>query len=105
MKQSSWGFGWGAGTGVTLALVALLIAEPVSTAVSNGESLGGWLNANLGHSIWLFAIVFTLYVLNLQRLNKLVSCDSELRDVEKVREPASVPRRVHFGNCRFLRRS
>ncbi len=81
MKPSSWGFGWGAGTGVTLALLALMIAEPVSTAVSSGESLGGWLNANLGHSIWLFAIVFILYVFNLRRLNKLINTDSQLRDV------------------------
>ena len=83
MKPSSWGFGWGAGTGVTLALLALLIAEPasVSTAVSSRESLGSWLNANLGHSIWLFTIVFILYVINLRRLNKLIKTDSQLRDV------------------------
>ena len=89
MKQSSWGFGWGAGTGIVLALVALLIAEPASMSdiaantseTYKRESLGSWLEANLGHSIWLFSAVFTLYVLNLRRLNKLVSGDSELRDV------------------------
>ncbi len=83
MKQGSWGFGWGAGIGVMLALLALLIAEPASesAAVTSGESLGSWLNANLGHSIWLFAIVFTLYVFNLRRLNKLINTDSQLRDV------------------------
>lgn len=83
MKQSSWGFGWGAGIGVMLALLALLIAEPASesAAVTSGESLGSWLNANLGHSIWLFVIVFTLYVFNLRRLNKLINTDSQLRDV------------------------
>lgn len=66
-----------------LALLALLIAEPASesAAATSGESLGSWLNANLGHSIWLFTIVFTLYVFNLRRLNKLINTDSQLRDV------------------------
>ncbi len=83
MKQSSWGFGWGAGTGIVLAIIALLIADPapVTAASATRESLRSWLDANLGHSIWLFAIVFTLYVFNLRRLSNLVNADSELRDV------------------------
>ncbi|MCZ6853997.1 MAG: hypothetical protein O7G86_08760 [Gammaproteobacteria bacterium] len=83
MKPGSWGFWWGAGTGIVLALIALLITEPTSGSAydSNRESLGSWLEANLGYSIWLFAIVFTLYVSNLHRLNKLVNAPSKLRDV------------------------
>jgi hypothetical protein len=69
----TWGFGWGAGTGVVLTLVALLIvAPPEPGAVSSRATLGAWIDANLGHSLWLFALVITLYLMNLTRLNRLL---------------------------------
>lgn len=71
--RSAWGFGWGAGTGIVLTLVALLIvAPPDPSAASSRVTLGAWLDANLGHSVWLFALVFTLYLMNLTRLNRLL---------------------------------
>ena len=74
MKANAWGFGWGAGAGVVLTLLALLLAAPSSELT--GESrlgLGQWLDINLGHSVWLFALVLTLYVLNLRRLTQLLA--------------------------------
>jgi hypothetical protein len=71
--RSAWGFGWGAGTGVVLTLVALLIvAPPEPGAASSRATLGAWIDANLGHSVWLFALVVTLYLMNLTRLNRLL---------------------------------
>jgi hypothetical protein len=68
-----WGFAWGAGTGVVLTLIALLIVAPPDPAdASSRVTLGGWLDANLGQSVWLFALTLTLYVMNLTRLNRLL---------------------------------
>ncbi|MEJ2088033.1 MAG: hypothetical protein P8Y69_06090 [Gammaproteobacteria bacterium] len=71
-RRSAWGFGWGAGTGIVLTLVALLIVAPPDTAASSRATLGAWIDANLGHSVWLFALVLTLYLMNLTRLNRLL---------------------------------
>ena len=69
----TWGFGWGAGTGIVLTLIALLIVSPPDPALaSSRESLGAWLDANLGHSVWLFALILTVFLMNLTRLNKLL---------------------------------
>lgn len=71
---SVWGFGWGAGTGIVLTLVALLIvAPPDPSDASSRATLGAWLDANLGHSVWLFALILTVYLLNLTRLNRLLN--------------------------------
>ncbi len=81
MRQRTWGFGWGAGTGVMLALVALLIVDPGShTAGSSHETLGSWLTVNLGHSTWLFAIVFTLYAFNMRQLNSLLGAEDRTQN-------------------------
>lgn len=72
-RSGSWGFAWGAGTGIVLTLVALLIVAPQEPdLVSSRATLGSWIDANLGHSVWLFAITLTLYVMNLTRLNRLL---------------------------------
>lgn len=69
----TWGFGWGAGTGIVLTLIALLIVSPPDPSLtSSRESLGAWLDANLGHSVWLFALILTVFLLNLTRLNRLL---------------------------------
>ncbi len=69
----TWGFGWGAGTGIVLTLIALLIvAPPDPSLTSSRESLGSWLDANLGHSVWLFALILTVFLMNLTRLNRLL---------------------------------
>jgi hypothetical protein len=75
VKQGAWGFGWGAGIGVVLTLLALLLVDPnlaLPHDAGSRASLGQWLELNLGHSVWLFALVITLYVLNLRRLNQLL---------------------------------
>ena len=69
----TWGFGWGAGTGIVLTLIALLIVSPPDPSLaSSRESLGAWLDANLGHSVWLFALILTVFLMNLTRLNRLL---------------------------------
>lgn len=75
MKQGAWGFGWGAGAGIVLTLLALLLVDSgagIASHIGSRVSLGHWLDLNLGHSVWLFALVLTLYVLNLRRLNHLL---------------------------------
>jgi hypothetical protein len=82
VNARAWGFGWGAGIGVMLALVALLLVEPpAAEGLSSRASLGGWIAANLGHSVWLFGVVLTLYLMNLFRLRTILEEDTALTDV------------------------
>lgn len=71
VKQTTWGFGWGAVAGVVLTLLSLLLIGPSGSEASRA-SIGAWLDLNLGHSAWLFALVLTLYALNLRRLMQLL---------------------------------
>ncbi len=75
--QRGWGFGWGAGTGIVLTLLALLMVAPPEAAVSSRASVGGWIDANLGHSVWLFAVILTVYVMNLTRLHRILDDHQE----------------------------
>ena len=43
-------------------------ALPGVPLVFAGLFLGAWIDGNLGHSVWLFALVITLYLMNLTRL-------------------------------------
>lgn len=82
MNARAWGFGWGAGIGVMLALVALLLVEPpVAEEISSRATLGGWIVANLGHSVWLFGVVLTLYLMNLFRLRTILEDEASMSDV------------------------
>ena len=68
----SWGFAWGAATGVVLTLLALILTP--GTEVPGGSAgIGAWLDANLGYSVWLFALILGLYLMNLTRLNRLLA--------------------------------
>ncbi len=81
MRQGTWGFAWGASAGAILALVALLIVDAGAyTTAANRESLGSWLAVNLGHSTWLFAIVFTLYALNVRQLYRILHTEDATRN-------------------------
>ncbi len=81
----AWGFGWGAGIGVMLALLALTLADPTPlTSASSRATLGAWLVLNLGHSVWLFGVVLTLYLMNLFRLRALLDGEPPLRDVAEL---------------------
>lgn len=93
MKDSAWGFGWGAGTGVVLAFVALLVVDPgfESTAGgSAGSSVGQWLDVNLGYSVWLFAVVLTLYVFNLRRLHQLLQGSPAVKHIVELDQLSDV---------------
>ena len=93
MKDSAWGFGWGAGTGIVLAFVALLVVDPgfeVAPGSNDHASLGKWLDVNLGYSVWLFAIVLTLYVFNLRRLNQLLQGESTLKHIVELDQLSDV---------------
>lgn len=82
MTTRAWGFGWGAGIGVVLALIALLLVEPPElSGVSSRATLGSWIVVNLGHSVWLFGVVLTLYLMNLFRLRAILDADPPLSDV------------------------
>lgn len=72
-RAQTWGFGWGTGTGIVLTLIALvIIAPPDPSAASSRASLGAWIDANLSHSVWLFALILTVFLMNLTRLNRLL---------------------------------
>jgi hypothetical protein len=93
VKDSAWGFGWGAGTGIVLMFVALLVVDPAFEVSSDGSartSLGLWLDLNLGYSVWLFALVLTLYVLNLRRLNQLLEGEPPPRHVVELDQLSDV---------------
>lgn len=78
---SRFGFGWGIGSGVVLAFVALLIAAPADPDDASRALLGSWLTTNLGHSIWLFGVVFTLFMMNLHQLRQILTGSPALREV------------------------
>jgi hypothetical protein len=81
----AWGFGWGAGIGVMLALLALTLADPTpAMPASSRATLGAWLVLNLGHSVWLFGVVLTLYLMNLFRLRALLDDEPALKDVAEL---------------------
>ncbi|HEY5646555.1 MAG TPA: hypothetical protein VIS76_11460 [Pseudomonadales bacterium] len=75
-ESGTWGFAWGAGTGIVLTLVALLIVAPAEPDLAPARvDLGSWIDTNLGHSCWLFAVTLALYLMNLSRLNRLLGSD------------------------------
>jgi hypothetical protein len=93
MKGLAWGFGWGAGSGVVLTLVALLVMEPLAVMVSREASVLSpqqWLTSNLGHSVWLFAIVVVVYTLNLNRLHRLLDGAPSAREVGELDQLSDV---------------
>jgi hypothetical protein len=93
MRNSAWGFGWGAGTGIVLAFVALLVVDPGFEPAAHSSaraSLGQWLDVNLGYSVWLFALVLTLYVFNLRRLNQLLEGESTLKHIVELDQLSDV---------------
>lgn len=82
MSSRVWGFGWGACTGIVLALIALLLIDPPQAdAASSRATLGAWVAANLGHSVWFFAIVLTVFLMNLSRLHKILGDEPPLHHV------------------------
>ncbi|MEM1231636.1 MAG: hypothetical protein AAGI15_13925 [Pseudomonadota bacterium] len=73
------GFGGGALIGAALTALALYLdAAPLEALARVDRS---WVELNLGTSVWLFAIVLALFVVNLTRLSQLLG--------EPAGEPAS----------------
>jgi hypothetical protein len=65
-----------------LALIALLLIDPPQAdATSSRATLGAWVAANLGHSVWFFAIVLTVFLMNLSRLHKILGDEPPLHHV------------------------
>jgi len=83
--RSSWGFGWGVAAGIALALVALLTTQPNPAATPDG-AVAAWLQRNLGHSVWFFAIVIVLFGLKLRRLMELLHDKDAEHDAREVVE-------------------
>ncbi len=52
--------------------------------------MGHWLQLNLGHSAWLFALVLTLYAANLLRLSRLLAGGPDLKVVVKLDQLSDV---------------
>lgn len=97
---ATWGFGLGVGVGVIIALIALVVVEPGSEISVDGSTrayVGQWLEVNLGHSVWLFGVVLTLYVLNLRRLRQLLDGDPEFRQVVELDQLSDVWTHLFVG--------
>jgi hypothetical protein len=94
----TWGFGVGTGVGVALALVAIVLSGAQSVDGAAGTNpLGEWIVANLGASVWLFAVVLTLYVFNLYRLWVLLRGPVEHREVVAVNQRLDVCIQLFVG--------
>ncbi|NIP15190.1 MAG: hypothetical protein GWM88_10910 [Pseudomonadales bacterium] len=81
-------FAGGVAAGVALAVVALGVAG--AGVGSDVAPVGHWLQLNLGHSAWLFALVLTLYAANLLRLSRLLAGGPDLKVVVKLDQLSDV---------------
>lgn len=97
VKTRTWGFGVGAGLGIVLATLALTIAGPAAMFAETQTALGAWLDANLGRSVWLFAIVLTLYGLNLHRLKGLLAVTPTQKEVVELDQLIDVWTHLFIG--------
>jgi hypothetical protein len=94
----TWGFGVGTGVGVALALVAIVLSGAQSVdGVPATSPFSEWIVANLGSSVWLFAVVLTLYVFNLYRLRMLLRGPVEPREVVEVNQLVDVWTQLFVG--------
>lgn len=57
------------GTGVGISLTGLALYGQNRLSPSGIDSVGNWLQINLGHSIWLFAAVALLFIFTLIKLS------------------------------------
>jgi hypothetical protein len=62
------GFLPGAALGALVAMLAMLLVDPEVTGAASSDAVSAWIGLNLGHSIWLFALVLALYTVHLRRL-------------------------------------
>ncbi len=72
--RGAWGVGSGFVVGAALMLGALhLPVRAPDGASPTVSSLWDWVSLNLGFSVWLFALVFALYVINVVQLKRLLA--------------------------------
>ncbi len=75
------GFSGGALIGAALTALALYLDAAPLEALSRVDR--SWVQLNLGTSVWLFAIVLTLFVVNLTRLNALLGESASARPLSR----------------------
>lgn len=80
----------GAASGVVLAVAALGLAGSGFFRDADVAPVGLWLQLNLGHSAWLFALVLMLYTANLRRLSRLLAGGPDLKLVVKLDQLSDV---------------
>ena len=105
MKSGTWGFSVGAGMGIAFAFVALIIANPAFVSIpadaslSAGTSAGiiAWIDANLGHSVWVFGAVVTLYGFNVTRLSRVLKHEPSEREVVELDQLIDVWTHLFIG--------
>ena len=85
-----WEFAAGAVVGVVLAVAALGVAGSGLSGAADAAPLKVWLQLNLGHSAWLFALVLTLYAANLRQLSGLLAGGPDLKVVVKLDQLSDV---------------
>jgi len=81
------------GAGIVLVLIALLLADSPNLAGESGSAratLGGWIEINLGGSVWLFAVVLTVYLMNLSRLHQILNREPMLKEVVELDQLSDV---------------
>ncbi len=99
------GFTAGCVVGVLGALLALLLYSPVELAVREAtmersaiDGLVSWIHLNLGHSVWLFGGVLACFVVQLHRLQGLLSSTSaDVQEVSRLDQILDVWIQVFIG--------
>lgn len=108
VANSPWGFTAGLVVGVLLTLAALGIGSPepllatgetgaTGATESGPQGLLSWIGLNLGHSVWFFALVFALYVMNLQQLNRLLKVQPQSSRVTELDQLSDVWMHLFVG--------
>lgn len=87
----------GALAGFALGLLAMLALLPAGVDPQVLSETSTWLGRNMGHSIWLFALVLILYCANLVRLRELIAKDAPLRQVSQLDQLSDVWIHVFIG--------
>ena len=106
-KKGSLGFVGGLVCGSALVTVALLVSDhqalaftadvPLARVTEHSAGVKAWIALNLGHSFWLFALVFMLYVANIAQLNWLLSNNPHSRRVTKLDQLSDVWMHLFVG--------
>lgn len=94
----AWEFPAGLVLGAAITAVALVtgnLSAPARIDLpaygdSGAAGLVQWIALNLGHSVWLFALVLVLYVMNLERLSRSLETHPEASEVVELDQLSDV---------------